>query len=263
MQLQVQGQTAYVYTANHALDPARPTVVFIHGAGGDHAVWALQSRYFAYHGHNLLAVDLPGHGRSQGNPLASIAAMADWVVALLDAAGAGKAALVGHSMGSLIALNAAACFPERVEKIALLGTVAPMQVSAGLLEAAEHQEHEAFDMINLWGHAPVSHLGGNTFPGVWMMGSYLRLLERTAPGTLYRDFAACNSYTSGLEDAARVVCPALLILGARDQMTPPRRARDLAAAIKGSRTVLLDAAGHAMMAEQPDWVLDELIDFLT
>ncbi|MEJ0047772.1 MAG: alpha/beta hydrolase [Rhodospirillales bacterium] len=262
MLFDVLGHQAYAYTANHAIDPAKPTVVFIHGAGNDHAVWALQSRYFAYHGRNLLAVDLPGHGRSHGLPLAGIAEMADWIMALLEAAGVARAALVGHSMGSLISLNAAARFPDRIEKIALIGTVVPMQVSPALLETSEKKEHDAFDMINIWGHAPGSWLGGNTVPGAWMMGSNLRLLERTAPGTLHRDFVACNAYATGLADAAEVKCPALLILGARDQMTPPRRARDLMAKIPGARTVILDSAGHALMAEEPDRVLDELIGFL-
>jgi pimeloyl-ACP methyl ester carboxylesterase len=262
MQLEVSGQTAYVYTANHDIDKAKPTVVFIHGAGNDHAVWALQSRYFAYHGHNMLAVDLPGHGRSQGNPLGTIAAMADWVVALLDATGIAKATLVGHSMGSLIALNVAANHPDRVASIVLIGTVVPMPVSAGLLETSEKAEHDAFEMVNIWGHAPQSYLGGNTIPGMWMLGSHLRLLERTAPGTLHRDFVACNTYASGLDDAVKIKCPALLILGARDQMTPPRRARDLIAKISGARTVVLDSAGHSLMAEEPDRVLDELIGFI-
>jgi pimeloyl-ACP methyl ester carboxylesterase len=258
----VQGERVYAYTASHAVNKSKPTVVFIHGAGSDHSAWALQSRYFAYHGRNALAVDLPGHGRSTGNPRTTVAKMADWLIALLDAAGVASAALVGHSMGSLITLNTAARYPDRVAKAVLVGTVVPMAVSEGLLDASQHREHEAFDLVNLWSHAPASHVGGNTFPGGWMMGAQLRLLERTAPGTLHLDFAACNGYATGLTDAAQVKCPTLLLLGARDQMTPPRRATDLAAKITGSRTVVLPASGHSMMSEEPDRVLDELIAFL-
>jgi pimeloyl-ACP methyl ester carboxylesterase len=262
MQFKLRGEAAYAYTAGHKIDAAQATVVFIHGAGNDHAVWALQSRYFAYHGRNALAVDLPGHGRSTGKPLATIAEMTDWIVALLDAAGIANAALVGHSMGSLVTLNTAARNPDRVTKAVLAGTVVPMKVSDALLETSTHREHDAFDMVNLWGHAPSSQIGGNTVPGMWMMGSSLRLMERTAPGTLHNDFAACDGYATGLDDAAAVKCPALFILGARDQMTPPRRAKDVAAKITGSRTVILPAAGHSLMAEEPDRVLDELIAFL-
>ncbi len=262
MRINVHDLSAFVYSANQQIDPAKSSVVFIHGAGNDHSAWALQSRYFAYHGKNVLAVDLPGHGRSKGNPLNMISAMADWIVALLDAAGVADAALVGHSMGSLIALNTAARYPNRVAKLALLATVVPMPVSEALLGASEHREHDAFDMVNLWSHTPASGFGGNTVPGMWMMGSALRLMEHTEPGTLRRDFIACNAYDTGLVDAAAVKCPALLILGARDQMTPARKARDVAAKIAGARTVTLPTAGHQLMAEEPDRVLDELIAFL-
>jgi pimeloyl-ACP methyl ester carboxylesterase len=258
----VQSDRVYAYTASHAVNKAKPTVVFIHGAGSDHSAWSLQSRYFAYHGRNALAVDLPGHGRSTGKPKTTIPQLADWLVALLDTAGVANAALVGHSMGSLISLNTAARYPDRVTKVALVGTVVPMPVSDGLLDTSKNREHDAFDMVNLWSHAPASQFGGNTLPGGWMMGSQLRLLERTAPGTLHNDFAACNSYATGLDDAALVKCPTLLLLGARDQMTPPRRAKDLAAKIAGSRTVILPGSGHSMMSEEPDRVLDELIAFL-
>jgi pimeloyl-ACP methyl ester carboxylesterase len=262
MEFNIQGQPAYVYTANHAIEAGKPSVVFIHGAGSDHSAWALQSRYFAYHGRNALAVDLPGHGRSQGKPMATIAQMADWIIALLDAAGIASASLVGHSMGSLITVSTAARYPDRVSKAVLVGTVVPMPVSDNLLDTSANKEHDAFDMVNLWSHAPASHVGGNTVPGAWMMGSSLRLLERTAPGTLHNDFSACNCYATGLDDAAMLKCPTLLLLGGRDMMTPPRRAKDLAAKIAGSRTIILPNAGHSLMTEEPDRVLDELIAFL-
>ena len=262
MEFTVQDRVAYAYTANREIDPAKPTVVFIHGAGGDHAVSVLQSRYFAYHGRNAVAVDLPGHGRSQGKPLATIAELADWVLALLDVAGIAKATLVGHSMGSLTTLNFAARYPARIDKAVLIGTVVPMPVSQALLDASAGREHDAYDMINIWSHAPASHIGGNTVPGMWMMGSHLRLLERNAPGALHADFQACNGYATGFEDAVKVQCPTLLILGARDLMTPARKARELASKITASRTVLLPAAGHELMAEEPDRVLDEIIGFL-
>ena len=121
MGLAVAGREVYAYTGARPRVPAQRTIVFVHGAANDHGVWAWQSRYFAHHGFNVLAVDLPGHGRSEGAALASVEAVADWIVALLDAAGAERAALVGHSLGALAALECAARHPERVEKIVLAG----------------------------------------------------------------------------------------------------------------------------------------------
>jgi len=262
MNLTVDGKQVFAYTAAHAIDAARPTVAFLHGAGLDHSWFGLQSRYFGYHGRNVLALDLPGHGRSDGPPLGSVEAMADWVVRVLDSQGLDKAALVGHSMGSLIALECAARHPERVERIALIGVAYPMKVSDAFLEAARENRHDAFDMSTIWGHAAQVPLGGNPNPGMWMYGDTLARLERLTPGVLYSDLKACNDYAAGLDSAARVKCPALFLLGRRDVMTPPRAAAGLAQAIAGSRTLQIGSSGHSLMAEAPDAVLDALIEFL-
>jgi pimeloyl-ACP methyl ester carboxylesterase len=261
MYLKVDNQKVYAYTANHAFDAAKPTVVFIHGGAHDHSVWALQSRYFAYHGWNALAVDLPGHGKSEGKALDRIGDIADWVIRVLDAAGASTASLVGHSMGSLVALETAARHPARVAKLALVGTAVPMAVSAPLLNASKTNEHLAYEMINVYSHSNAAQFGGNRVPGIWMMGSAMRLMERSGSGVLHADFSACDAY-DGLEAAAQIKCPVLLILGKRDQMAPIKAAQALATAIPNARKVALEGAGHALMTEQPDAVLDALIGFL-
>ena len=262
MDLAVDGRKVFAYTAAHALDAAKPTVVFAHGAGLDHSWWGLQSRYFGYHGRNVLAVDLPGHGRSEGPPLATVEALADWLMRLLDAAQIAKASVVGHSMGSLVALECAARHAARVERIALLGTAVPMKVGEAFLDAARRNEQTAYDMETIWGHAARVPLGGNPNPGMWMYGDTLARLARLAPGVLYADLKACNDYAAGLESAARVKCPALVVIGAQDVMTPPKAARPLATAIAGARSVQIAASGHSLMAEAPDAVLDALIEFL-
>jgi pimeloyl-ACP methyl ester carboxylesterase len=262
MKFDVDGKEAFAYTAAHAIDATRPTVAFLHGAGLDHSWFGLQSRYFGYHGRNVLALDLPGHGRSDGPPLASVEAMADWVVRVLDSQGLDRAALVGHSMGSLIALECAARHPARVERIALIGVAYPMKVSDAFLEAARENSHDAYDMSTIWGHAAQVPLGGNPNPGMWMYGDNLARLERLAPGVLYSDLKACNDYAAGLDSAAKVKCPALFLLGRKDVMTPPKAAASLAQAIVGSRTLQIGSSGHSLMAEAPDAVLDALIEFL-
>lgn len=262
MDLLVQGLKAYCYTGGKAFDAALPTVVFIHGAEHDHSVWVLQSRYLAHHGYGVLAVDLPGHGRSEGAPRASVEAIADWLVALLDAAGAKQAALVGHSMGSLVALDCAGRHPVRVSRIALIAAAFPMPVSPELLDATRNDEPLAQEMVNIWSHSSYAHTPSNPGPGFWVIGENLRLMQRQKPGVMSVDFAACNAYAAGMERAAQVQCPALFILGKRDVMTPPRAARELAKAIADARVVEVAGSGHALMAEKPDDVLDALIGFL-
>ena len=262
MNFEVGGRRAFAYTAAHQLDPAKPTVVFVHGAGLDHSSFGLQSRYFGYHGRNVLALDLPAHGRSEGPPLRSIEQMADWVFQVLQVLTIPKAAVVGHSMGSLVTLEFAARHPEKAERIAFIGVAFPMKVGAPFLEAAKANDYSAFDMHTIWGHAAQVPLATNPNPGMWMYGDSLARLERLAPGVLHAGLNACNAYAAGLESAAQVKCPALFILGRRDVMTPLRSTKALQETIAGAKTVEIEASGHALMAEAPDATLDALIEFL-
>jgi pimeloyl-ACP methyl ester carboxylesterase len=262
MLIPVHGENVYAYTGARAFDRALPTVVFVHGAPNDHSVWALQSRYFAHHGNNVLAIDLPGHGRSNGAPLPSAECIADWTVALLDAMDVERATLVGHSLGALAVLDAAGRYASRVSRIALLGPSVPMPVADVLLEAARQDDHAAFELIVGWSFSPGHLLGGSRQPGVWMAGNALRLMERSRPGVLYIDLLACHRYQGGLDAAARVVCPSLLLVAERDQMAPPANAAALIEALADPRVAAISECGHSMMAEAPDAVLDALRSFL-
>ncbi|MBW6495218.1 MAG: alpha/beta hydrolase [Burkholderiaceae bacterium] len=278
MWFDVNGRRAYAYTGGRSFDPAAPVVAFVHGAQHDHSVWILQSRYLAHHGRSVLAVDLPGHGRSAGPALATVEAMADWLQALLAAAGVAKAALVGHSMGSLIALETAARAPQLAERLALLGVAVPMKVSDVLLNAARDHEPDAFAMINAWSHSSLTPRPGTPGPGFSVYWQNRRLMERQAPGVLFNDFNACNAYENGLAAADEVRCPVLVVSAARDMMTPPKAARELLEHLRQAsarpapqagtapapppRVVSIAGSGHAMMAEQPDRVLEALRDFV-
>jgi len=258
MQLSVNGIDTFVASGGRDFDAALPTVVLLHGAGFDHTTWALHSRWFAHHGHSVLAPDLPGHGRSSGAPLPAISDMADWTAALLDAAGVASARLVGHSMGSLIALETAARHPARVSALGLIGTAATMTVGPDLLKAAETNDHDAVDMVSIWGLGYQAELGGSLAPGLWMHAGAQRVLERCRPGVLFNDLAACNAYQGALAAAARITVPTTVVLGERDMMTPARAGKALAAVLPSSRTVVLRGAGHMMMAERPDELLAAL-----
>ncbi|WP_340115207.1 alpha/beta hydrolase [Pelagibius sp. 7325] len=258
MELSVAGHRVHAGTGGRSFDPDIPLIVFLHGAGLDHTVWALPARYFAHHDKAVLAVDLPGHGKSQGKALTSIAAMADWVVKLLDEVGAEQAALAGHSMGALVALDAAARHGKRVRALALMGAAPKMPVHPDLLAAAEANDHAAFDLMTAWGFGPAGQLGGARVPGAWLMGGGERLLERIAPGVLSADLAACNAYAEGLEAAAKIACPTTVIMGSEDRMTPARAGAKLVAAIPGAQAIVIPACGHMMLAEKPDESLDAL-----
>jgi len=260
MEFVVDGKPVFAATGGRERRPAEPDVVFIPGAGMDHTVWTLQTRWFAHHGRNVLALDLPGHGRSEGAPLARIEDLAAWLMRALDAVGSAKAALVGHSMGALIALAAAAATPERVWALGLLGAAPTMPVHPDLLKAAAARDHGAIDLVVSWGLGRRAHLGGAQAPGTWMLGGSTRLLERDTRAALAVDLQACNDYKGALAAAASLRCPALVIAGTLDRMTPAKGAVELAQAMSDGRVVTLADCGHMMMIEQPDRTLDALAE---
>lgn len=261
MDIIVDGHKVYAATGGKAFDAAKPTIVFVHGAGLDHTNWQLPARWFAWHGFNVLAPDLPGHGRSQGPLIETVPALAQWVLRLLDAAGVEKAALVGHSMGGAVVLEAAAAAPQRVTKLGLLGTGSVTPVNDALINSARDNPAAAYALMTGWSLAASSKLGGNPVPGMWMSGGCLALLGRNAPGTLHNDFLACAAWSTGAEAVAKITCPTLVMVGANDVMTPPKIGQKLAQAIPGSRYVALPACGHMLFSESPDAMLDGLKAF--
>lgn len=255
MRLKVNGHEVFAATGGREFDAKLPLTLFLHGAGFDRTAWQLLARWFAHRGSAVLAPDLPGHGLSSGAPLRSIGGMADWTADLIEAAGAGQATIVGHSMGSLIALEVAARHPEKVKALGLICTAAAISVSPALLAAAEANDAAAIDMMNLWGHGHRAGIGGSLAPGLWMLGGAERVLARAAPGVLFADLSACNEYRDGLASAAAVKAPVTVVLSERDAMTPAQAGRELAAALPEARVVTLAGAGHMSMSERPDEVL--------
>ena len=258
MKLQVQGRVAYAYTGGKTFASDGPCVVFVHGALNDHSVWTLLARWYAHHGARVLAVDLPGHGRSAGPALPSVEALADWLLALLDAASVPAAHLVGHSMGSLIALEAASRAPARAAGLVMIGTAYPMKVSDALLATARDDPARAIAMVNAFSHSSLASKPSYPGPGAWLRGGGSALMHRIqndAHGNLFEhDFRVCDAYAGGIEAAERVTCRTHFILGTRDAMTPPKAAKELAGMLDATVSRLV--SGHALMQEAPEAVLN-------
>jgi len=258
MYVEVNGKQAFTATGGKTFEPAAPVTIFIHGAAFDHTVWKLQARYFAWHGGAVLAIDLPGHGRSEGPPLTTIEEMADWTVALMDAAGVAEATLVGHSMGALVALDTAARHPSRVHALGLIGAAMAIPVNDLLLDSSAKNDHLALELLNVWGFGRRAQFGGHAMPGMWMMRGGLRILEQTAKDVLHHDLVATNNYSSGAERAAQITCPTVIVIGEKDMMTPAKAGRALAAAMPNADVHMIPAVGHIMLEEAPDETLDAL-----
>lgn len=266
MLVHVNHAPMYAYTAGKAFNPSLPTVVFIHGVLNDHSIWILQSRYFANHGYNVLAIDLPGHCKSAGKVPSSVEEAAQTVIALLDALEIPQATLIGHSWGALIALEACASAPQRVRHLALVGIACPMKVSPGLLDAAVNAPMKGIDMVNTYSHSTLAPPPSTLGPGTWLYGGSRALMRRvlasnTEENNFSIGFHACNNYTNGERAISEVTCPVLFLLGASDQMTPPKAAQSLVTLAARPTTVNVQA-GHSLMTEAPDAVLDALLAFI-
>ena len=270
MYLTVNHHTTYCYTGGKLFDASKPTVVFIHGVLNDHSVWILQSRYMANHGWNVLAIDLPGHCKSAGEAPATVEAAASFITALLDAAGVQRAALVGHSWGSLIALEAASQLTSRISHLVMVGTAFPMKVSQALLDTSLSEPMAALKMINVFSRSTLAPPPSAMGPGTWVYGASLALGRRVLASNpsvniFHRGFKACNDYANGENAMARITCPVLFLLGEQDQMTQAKAAQlliDTARASGKTVAVVQLAVGHHQMLEAPEASLFAIRDFL-
>ena len=213
------------------------TLILLHGALNDASVWA------GAHPDGL-ALDLPGRGSPA---LPSIEALADWLWTELDGRGIDRVVLAGHSMGSLIALEAAARRPERVAGLVLVGTAFPMKVSPALLEQARTAPEAAMALIDQYSRSQED--GGRLM-------DLMRRLEAANPGLLAHELALCDNYAGGLAAAERVRCPVWAVVGELDKMTPPKRSRELLE--KLGAHVATGTAGHTLMAEARELVFNTL-----
>ncbi len=293
MVLDIDGQRAFIATSETPVNNYLPRLIFVHGAQNDHRVWEAQQYWFSQRGYGTFAPDFPGHGASAGAPLVSIELMAQWLGKLLLAispVGAGVESrlctdyplrrreavlretpaspasyvLIGHSMGSLAALACVADHSSHIAALVLIGTAFPMKVSPALLEQTRTDEAAAIAQIAQWSHAP--NLPDANSDAINARSERLataqQLMCSQIPGVLHNDLSACNSYILGLEAAAKITCPCLVVCGSKDQMTAPKYAVKLQETLR-AESATLDGAGHAMMSEQNDALCEAIHQFLS
>lgn len=262
MEVMVNGHKTFAATGSRVLNRDEPAVILVHGAGLDRTVWQLQTRNIAFMGRQVYAVDLPGHGRSQGEALKSIEEMADWIVDFMDAANIDTAKLIGHSMGSFVTLETAARYPERVDALCLMGISDTMPVHPDLLAAAERNERLAPELIIYWGLGEKAKIGGHPHPGLWVHNASQIIFENAKSGVLHNDLAACNAYQGALDAASRVSCETLFVLGEDDMMTPAKKGRIIANVMANATVEAIQKCGHMMIIERPHSVHAALKGFV-
>jgi pimeloyl-ACP methyl ester carboxylesterase len=262
VKLSIAGNEVHVATGGMAHRQGSPWIVFLHGAGYSHLTWVLQTRALANDGWNVLAPDFPGHGLSAGEPLKSIEEMAQFILAVMDAAGAGEAVLAGHSMGGLVALEISRIAPRRVRALVLIGSSAAIAVNAQLIDTARKEPQKAYALMNSWGYGPGAHMGQNTWPGANHTAFGIAVMRHATPHALADGLVACAAYDKGAEAAKAFHGKALCMVGQFDRMTPSRNGLALADMLAGSKQLMLRGAGHSMHTETPREVNAALRAFL-
>lgn len=263
MYISIDNTDYYAYTGTHELDAGLETVVFVHGASMDHSVWSHQSRYFAYHQYNVVAVDLPGHKFSKGALLDRVEDMADWLLKIVEQCAGTAIHLVGHSMGSLISVEAASHYDsinKPLKSLSMVGFSYPMSVTPQLMDAAKNTPSQAFSMMTQWSHT--SKIGGEPVPGFWSPGMQMSMMENSSEGSIYSNLQACDNYKGGEAAFEKVSCPILFISGRLDKMAPAKLAKQVADAKDNADIVMIPNCGHSIMSESPDGVLDNLKTFI-
>ena len=262
MDIQVNGKRVHAATGSRLINKEEPAVILLHGAGMDRTIWQLQTRNIAYMGRQAYALDLPGHGRSEGAPLITISEISEWVSDFMDAAELASASVIGHSMGALVAIEFAGNHPKKLNKLCLMGVSEAMPVHPDLLDAAKRNEPLAPELIVFWGVGGKAQIGGHPHPGLWVHGASQTLIKLSRPGVLFNDLVACDTYQGALTAAQKVQCDTRFILGKDDKMTPAKNSKPLVDAIKKSDVKLIEHCGHMIMTERPNLVYNAISGFI-
>jgi len=258
MKLHVNGTEAYAATGGKEFDSSLPTVLFLHGSGMDHRAWALQTRWFAFHGYSVLAPDFPGHSLSKGEPLPSIEAMGAWLIDFLQAADVEQVHVVGHSQGFLAALELAHQSTGVVRSLSGIGTAAAIPVNPALIETAQVSAEKAADLMLQWGFGPQAQYGISAVPGMQPIAIGRQIMSGNP---LAEDLMACANYEAGEQVAKTLDIPSCLILAGKDRMTPLKAGKALAS-VMGAAVTVLPQYGHMLPVEAPKPCLQALREFI-
>lgn len=251
MKIEIDGSEVHVATGGRNHVEGKPFIVFLHGSGFSHLSFAQQTRSMAYDGYNVIAADMPGHYLSGGEPLATIEEQAAWSFKLLDALGAKKAVIVGHSQGGLIALEMANNHPNRVEAIVFVATASAIPVNAALVEMADTSHAKAVTAMVDWAHGADAHIHDNLMPGFSNIFLGIEVMEQSDVSALPTDLRACAAYSNGDNAAQSIKCPTLCILADSDKMTPVKAGKALATMLANNELHILKNTGHMVPSERP------------
>ena len=240
----------------HDYDAKKPTIVLLHGSGQSHIVWSLTDQFLADQGFNVFALDLPGHGNSEGPSLQSIEEMSQWLNEFVEHLDIKKLILAGHSQGCLIALEFVKLYPKKVEKIIFIAGSYNIPVNQNLIDLSLAGEMEALNLMMKWGYGyPKKFIGGNPLQKILNSSREVREV-------LAVDLIACNNYKSGVDAVKSINCPTFFILGEIDKMIKLDSGKQFANMIKNSQIHIIKDCGHMIILENAFEMREKITEFI-
>ncbi len=247
----------FVSTGGMDFDKKKPSILLMHGSGLTHIVWSLHEQFYASQGYNVLSVDIPGHGNSEGPSLKSIKEISDWIKSLMNTLNISKIIIAGHSQGSLVGIDFAARYPNLLNSLILVAGSYKMPVNQDLIDFAEAGDEKAITLMMKWGYeGSKAFIGGN--PVKKIINSSREIRE-----VLAVDLNACNNYNDGAEFLKKINCPTLCIFGELDKMVPVKAGLKMAEQIKNSKTKIIPECGHMIIFEKAFEMRKLVKEFIT
>jgi len=247
----------FVSTGGMDFDEEKSSILLMHGSGLTHIVWSLHEQFYASQGFNILSVDLPGHGNSEGPSLKSIEEISDWVKSLMNVLGIKKIIIIGHSQGCLVGIDFASRYPNLINDLVLVAGSYKMPVNQDLIDYAEAGDEKVILLMMKWGYeGSKAFIGGN--PVKKIINSSREIRE-----VLAVDLNACNNYKSGKESLEKINCPTLCIFGDLDKMVPLEVGNKMASMIKNSEKKIINNCGHMIIFEKAFEMRKIVKEFLT
>ena len=234
----------FVSTGGMDFDKKKPSILLMHGSGLTHIVWSLHEQFYATQGYNVLSVDLPGHGNSEGPSLKSIEEISDWIKSLMNVLDINKLIIIGHSQGSLAGIDFAARYPNLINGLVLVAGSYKMSVNQDLINYAEAGDEKAVLLMMKWGYeGSKAFIGGN--PVKKIINSSREIRE-----VLAVDLNACNNYKGGKESLEKINCSTLWIFGDLDKMVPLEVGNKMSSIIKNAEKKVINNCGHMIIFEK-------------
>ena len=256
MIIEIENKSVHASDAGQGTDRSKDTIVFLHGSGLSHIVWSLSEQFFSSKNFNVLSIDLPGHGNSEGPCLDSIEKISEWLEKVFHKLNLKNLMIVGHSQGCLEAIEYSFKYKKRLKKMVLIGGSYRMPVNKDLIDLASNGDSDAVKLMMKWSYeGSKKFIGGN--PVEKIINS-----PRDISEILAVDLIACNNYSNGYDAAKAINCPVLLVFGELDKMVNIEAGKKFANLVKGSETHIINGCGHMIMIEKAFEMREKVLEFL-